>query len=63
MILDFVRNRSVVYLDHKISGLFLEEPEQARFFRREADSLKAVALDPSASVGFVARIATEHDRE
>lgn len=62
-ILDFPRNRSVVYLDHKISGLFLEEPEQVALFRREADRLNEVALAAAASLDFVARVATEHDRE
>ncbi|WP_326562533.1 helix-turn-helix domain-containing protein [Micromonospora sp. NBC_01796] len=60
---DFPRNKSVVYLDHKISGLFLEEAPQVAFFRREAERLGAVALSPTESVDFVARVATEHERE
>jgi transcriptional regulator with XRE-family HTH domain len=60
---DFPRNKSVVYLDHKISGLFLEEAPQVAFFRREADRLDEVALSPTESVDFVARAATEHERE
>jgi transcriptional regulator with XRE-family HTH domain len=60
---DFPRNRSVVYLDHKISGLFLEEAPQVAFFRREADRLAEVALSPAESVDLVARVATEHERE
>lgn len=60
---DFPRNRSVVYLDHKLSGLFLEEAPQVAFFRRESDRLGKVALSPAESVDFVARVATEHERE
>lgn len=60
---DFPRNKSVVYLDHKISGLFLEEAPQVAFFRREADRLSEAALRPAESVDFVARVATEHERE
>ncbi len=60
---DFPRNRSVVYLDHKISGLFLEETPQVAYFRREADRLAEVALSPAESMDFVARVATEHERE
>ncbi|RKR88583.1 helix-turn-helix protein [Micromonospora pisi] len=60
---DFPRNKSVVYLDQKISGLFLEETPQVAFFRREAERLGAVALSPTESVDFVARVATEHERE
>lgn len=63
MILDFPRNRSVVHLEHKISAVFLEEPEQVALFRREADRLGEVAMDAAASLDFVARVATEHDRE
>ncbi|MGC9668758.1 helix-turn-helix domain-containing protein [Planosporangium sp. 12N6] len=62
-LLDFSRNRSVVHLEHKISGLFLEEPEQVALFRREMDRLAEAALSPAKSVDLVARIATEHERE
>lgn len=61
--LDFDRYKSVVYLDHKISGLFLEEPDQVAFYRREADRLLELALSPSESADLVAAIAQEHDRE
>jgi hypothetical protein len=60
---DFPRNKSVVYLDHKISGLFLEEAPQVAFFRQEADRLDEIALSPTESVTFVAQVATEHERE
>ncbi len=49
-LLDFPRNRSVVYLDHKLSGLFLEEAPQVSAFRGEADRLADVALSPAESV-------------
>ncbi|MFC8847896.1 MULTISPECIES: DUF5753 domain-containing protein [unclassified Micromonospora] len=59
---DFPRNRSVVYLDHKLTGLFLEEPEQVAVFRRAAEALAAIALSPADSKDIVARIAAEHER-
>ena len=62
-LLDFPRNRSVVYLDHKLSGLFLEEAPQVSAFRGEADRLADVALSPAESVRLVAQVATEHERE
>ncbi|MFI6758648.1 DUF5753 domain-containing protein [Micromonospora sp. NPDC050417] len=62
-LLDFPHNRSVVYLDHKISGLFLEERHQVEFFRREAVRLAEAALSPLASVSFIARVASEHERK
>ncbi|GAB3818193.1 hypothetical protein GCM10027605_70290 [Micromonospora zhanjiangensis] len=53
----------MVYLDHKLAGLFLEEAPQVTHFRREADRLARVALSPAESVEFVARVATEYERE
>jgi transcriptional regulator with XRE-family HTH domain len=63
IIMDFVRAKPVVYLDHRISGLFLEEPAQIAFFRHMADRLTEMALSPAESVDFVARLAHEYDRE
>lgn len=62
-LLDFERYKSAVHLEHKISGLFLEEPDQVAFYRREADRLVELALSPSESADLVATIAREHDRE
>ena len=62
-ILDFARNKPVVYLDHKISGLFLEEPDQIAFFKHQVDMLSDVALSPAKSQDLVAQIATDHEQE
>ncbi|PTA48052.1 helix-turn-helix transcriptional regulator [Micromonospora sp. RP3T] len=62
-LLDFPRNRSVVCLDHKLTGLFLEEAAQVAHFRREADRLTAAALSPVDSMALVARYVAEHERE
>lgn len=61
-IFDFTRAQSVVYVDNKLSGGFLEEPEQIELFRREADRLEKAALSPGESADLVAAIAREHDR-
>lgn len=63
IVMDFARAKPVVYLDHKISGLFLEEPGQVAFYRDQADKLTELALNPTESVDFVARLARNHDRE
>ncbi|HEY0700318.1 MAG TPA: helix-turn-helix transcriptional regulator [Micromonospora sp.] len=63
VVLDFARDPSVVHLEHKLSSAFLEEPEQVAVFRREADRLAELALSPAKSVEFVARVATERERE
>lgn len=62
-LLDFAKDKPVVYLDHKISGLFLELPEQVDFFRTEIDRLRSVALSSQESVATVAAIAKELDHE
>ncbi|WP_018685192.1 helix-turn-helix domain-containing protein [Actinokineospora enzanensis] len=62
-LLDFERNKPVVYLDHKVSGLFLEEDAHIAFFRAETDTLAELALSPAKSAELVATIAREHDRE
>ncbi|PPK69051.1 helix-turn-helix transcriptional regulator [Actinokineospora auranticolor] len=63
VLMDFERNKPVVYLDHKVSGLFLEEEAHIEFFRAETDTLGGLALSPAKSAELVATIAREHDRE
>ncbi|MGW9350086.1 DUF5753 domain-containing protein [Nocardiopsis flavescens] len=62
-ILDFEREKSVVYLDHKVSGLFLEQPEHVAYYRRQVDTLGEVALGIDASADRVAAIARELEQE
>lgn len=63
MILEFERAKSVVHLEHKLSGGFLEEPDQVELFRHQADRLEESALSGGKSTDLVAAIAREHDRE
>jgi transcriptional regulator with XRE-family HTH domain len=63
VIMDFARHNAVVNLEHKLSSVFLERPDEVALFRREADRLEALSLSPDESLDFVARVATEHDRE
>lgn len=63
MVMDFPKAKPIVYLDHKISGVFLEEDDQVEFYRNEAAMLADVALSHAESVEFVATIAQEHERE
>lgn len=62
-LMDFPKAKPVVHLEHKISGVFLEEDDQVEFYRNEAARLADVALSPAESVEFVATIAQEHDQE
>ncbi|CAM3848846.1 helix-turn-helix transcriptional regulator [Kibdelosporangium persicum] len=60
--LDFTRARSIVYLEHKRSSLFVDEPEDVAPFHEATDILMETALDSSESVKFLARMAAEYDR-
>lgn len=62
-LMNFPRNKSVVYLESATSSVYLEDPTKIDFFRRHVASLAKVALNPSDSARFVATMATEHDRE
>ena len=56
-LLEFPKDRSVVYLDHKISGVFLEEEHEVAFYNDEVARLKQSALSPEDSVDLIASIA------
>jgi hypothetical protein len=61
--MDFRRNQSVVHLEQKSSGIFVEDEAKMEYFRRYAAKLAKAALDPAESVDLVATIAREHERE
>lgn len=63
VLMDFAHAKPIVHLEHKISGLFLEEPPQIAFFRHQADRLAEMALSPAETVDFIARLAHEYERE
>jgi hypothetical protein len=60
---NFPNDESVVLLESKTSAVYLEDKEKIDIFRRHAAKLGQVALNPAQSVGLVARIAREHERE
>jgi hypothetical protein len=62
-LMNFARNKSVVYLENMASCLYLEDAEKIDYFRRQASSLGNVALDPAKSVKFVATLRREYERE
>jgi hypothetical protein len=61
--MDFRRQESVVYLERKTAGIFVEDDEKMDYFRRYAARLAKVALDPTESASLVVDIAREHERE
>ncbi|HEY3610397.1 MAG TPA: Scr1 family TA system antitoxin-like transcriptional regulator, partial [Pseudonocardiaceae bacterium] len=62
-LMNFPRNKAVVYLESATSSVYLEDAQKIDFFRRQASELAKVALTPADSAAFVGRIAREHDRE
>ncbi len=62
-LMNFPRNKSVVYLENMASCLYLEDAEKIDYFRRQAATLAKVALDPAESVEFVGILRREYDRE
>jgi hypothetical protein len=61
--MDFRRTESVVYLEQKTAGIFVEDEEKMDYFRRYSARLAKAALDPAKSVSLVATVAREHERE
>jgi hypothetical protein len=62
-LMNFPKNDAVVYLEIMGSGIYLEDIMKIDCFRRQAADLVKVALNPAESAKFVARIASEYDRE
>ncbi len=63
VLLEFARDPAVVHLEHKLSSVFLEAPDQVTAFRQAADRLGRMALTPASSMELIARIAADHERE
>jgi hypothetical protein len=60
-LMDFSRGNSVVHMEHKSSGVFLEEQGAVDRCRSLASKLAAAGLNPAESVSLVATIAREHE--
>jgi transcriptional regulator with XRE-family HTH domain len=62
-VLTLTKNKSVVFLEHKLSWLFLEKDFEVNFYSQEADRLKQSALQHDKSVQLVQTIAKELEGE
>jgi transcriptional regulator with XRE-family HTH domain len=60
--MEFARARPIVYLEHKRSSGFVDEPSDVAPFQEAVDTLLEVALDSPESVDFIAHIAAEFDQ-
>jgi transcriptional regulator with XRE-family HTH domain len=63
MLLQFNKAQDIVYLDHKQTSGFLDQPEDTRPFHPLADTLKVAALGPADTSEFLAAAAAEYDRK
>jgi hypothetical protein len=62
-LLEFVRSRSVVHLEQRRSGAFLDDPEDVAPFVQARATLRQAALGPDDSLEFIAAYAKRHERE
>ncbi|MBP2323024.1 transcriptional regulator with XRE-family HTH domain [Kibdelosporangium banguiense] len=62
MTLEFTKARSIVYLEHKRSSLFVDEPEDVAPFHEATDILLETALDSSESVKFLTRLVADYEK-
>lgn len=63
VLLQFVKARDIVHLEHKQASGFLDEPEDTAAFQPLTDTLRAAALDPADTCEFLANVAAEYDRK
>jgi hypothetical protein len=52
-VMNFSRNKSVVYMENMTTGVYLEDAEKIDYFRHQASELAKAALDPARSAAFV----------
>jgi transcriptional regulator with XRE-family HTH domain len=62
-VLNFSRDKTVVFLENKESSVYIEDDRMIDIFGSHAARLGKAALDPAASMSRVATIAKEHERE
>jgi transcriptional regulator with XRE-family HTH domain len=62
VLLEFAKAQPLIHLEHKRSGIFVDEPEDVNAFIETTKILQEMALDCSQSVEFIASIAHEYER-
>jgi hypothetical protein len=62
-LMDFPRGNSVLHLEYKVTGVFLEDQDKIDICRRDVARLAGAALSPAESLELVATVASEHDLE
>ncbi len=62
LLLEFSRARTLVHLEHRRSGIFVDDPVDVDPFREIAETLHETALDSAQSTKLIASIAHEYER-
>ena len=62
IVLDFAKARTIVYLEHKRSSLFLDGPEEVEPFHVATDTLVRTALGPGESLEFLASVSADYGK-
>jgi hypothetical protein len=63
IIMEFAADPTVVYVEDKTTGLFLDDPDKVAIYKLTAEKLIALALDEQSSVRLLKSIMRELDRE
>jgi hypothetical protein len=62
VLLEFLKARPIVHLEHKKSSLFLDEPHEVAPFHEATDTLLTTALGPADSLDFLASMADDYGK-
>jgi hypothetical protein len=62
VVLEFAKASTIVHLEHKQSGIFVDEPQDVEPFLAATATLTETALDPAASEKLLVEVADEYDR-
>lgn len=63
VIMEFAADPTVVYVEDRTTGLFLDDPDKVALYKLTAEKLTVRALDEQASVRLMKSIARDLDRE
>lgn len=63
IILDFAADPTIVFVEDRTTGIFLDDPDKVRVYKLTVEKLTDVALDPQASAHLMRSIVRELERE
>lgn len=63
VLLNFAKAQPLVHLEHKRSGIFVDEPDDVEVFTQTTETLRTTALDPNRSHEFIVSIAHEYEEQ